>query len=501
MSLSRTSTGRRRRAGTSAAVVAVLLGTAVGTGGGTAAARTSSPDRAESAEAARGGDNLVLQWNQVTYDAIVKKATETNGLKRPPLGSRVLAVVHTCVYDAWAAYDARAVGTQLGDDLRQPYYKRTLANRKTAINYAAYDALNYLFPEFKSDFDAKLRALGQDPAHTSRNTRTAAGVAHTACDAVIADRRTDGSNQENEYADTTGYTPLNPAQDVSVLDRSTVVDPVRWTPLRIDGFVPPFATPQWGEVKPFAIKDPVAFLPPPPPAYGSKKLKADIRTLMDYNANLTDRQKVISEYWLENSETPAGHQNKWAQYISRRDQNTLSEDVKMFFTLNLAMADAGIVAWKTKVHYDYARPTTVIRYDKSGKQVRGYAGRGKGTQTIAGETWFPYVTTPPFAAYVSGHAVWGTTAAESLKLWTGSDEFGDSHTTKAGSSVYEPGVTPASDVTLKWETLSEAATQDGLSRVYGGGHWTFDIDEGEKVGRSVAKAAFSVAVKYINGTA
>ncbi|MGW6582558.1 vanadium-dependent haloperoxidase [Streptomyces globisporus] len=493
MSLSRTLINRRHRAATSAAMAAMLLGTAV-TAGGTATA-------AESAGGGQRGDNLVLQWNQVTYDAMVKKAAQTNGLKRPPLGSRVLGIVHTCIYDAWAAYDNRAVGTQLGDDLRQPYYKRTEANRKIAVNYAAYDALSYVLPEFKADFDAKLTALGGDPANTSRNTRTAAGVAHTACDAVIDERRTDGSNQENEYADTTGYVPFNPVQDVNVLDKSTVLDPMRWTPLSINGFVPPFATPQWGDVKPFAIKDPADFMPPPPPAYGSKKLKADIKTLMDHNVNLTDRKKVISEYWLENSETPAGHQNQWAQYISRRDRNTLGEDVKMFFTLNLAMADAGIVAWKSKVHYDYARPATVIRYDQSGRQVPGYGGRGEGTKMMAGEKWFPYVTTPPFASYVSGHAVWGATAAESLKLWTGSDRFGDSYTAKAGSSIYEPGLSPTSDVTLKWETLSEAAEEDGLSRVYGGGHWTFDIDEGQKVGRKVAKATFVAARNYINGTA
>ncbi|MBO0913732.1 vanadium-dependent haloperoxidase [Streptomyces laculatispora] len=490
MRMPRTLTSRAR-AGTSAAVVTMLLGTAIGTSGGTATA----------AEATKGKDNVVLQWNQTTYDALVKKAAEVNGLQRPPLGSRSLAIVHTCMYDAWSAYDARAVGTQLGDDLRQPYHKRTLANRKTAINYAAYDALNYLYPEFKSDFDAKMMALGMDPANTSRDTRTSAGVAHTACDAVIADRRTDGSNQENAFADTTGYTAFNPPQDLAALDKSTVLDPVRWTPLSTNGVVPPFVTPQWGGMKPFAIKDPAAFQPPPPPAYGSAKLKADIKTMMDYNANLTDRRKVVSEYWLENRETPAGHQNKWAQYISRRDHNTLDEDVKMFFTLNLAMADAGIVAWKSKVRYDYARPITVIRYSRSGHQVSGYAGRGKGTQTIAGETWLPYVTTPPFASYVSGHAMWGGTAAESLKLWTGSDKFGASFTAKAGSSVYEPGLTPASDVTLKWDTLSQAATEDGMSRVYGGGHWTFDVVEGQKLGRTVAKTAFGAAMKYINGTA
>jgi hypothetical protein len=37
-----------------------------------------------------------------------------------PVVSRALAIVHTCMYDAWAAYDERAVGTQLQGALRRP---------------------------------------------------------------------------------------------------------------------------------------------------------------------------------------------------------------------------------------------------------------------------------------------------------------------------------------------------------------------------------------------
>ncbi|WP_327253775.1 vanadium-dependent haloperoxidase [Streptomyces sp. NBC_01244] len=504
MSLAMKSIRRGRRAGISVAVAAALLGTAAITGSGTASAATSVDAAAaasESSEAAQGGDNLVIQWNKMAYDASVKTAAKTNGLKRPPLGSRVYATVHSCIYDAWAAYDYKAVGTQLGDDLRQPYYKRTLANRKAAINYAAYDALNYLFPDFKADFDAKLTALGYDPANTVRDTKTPAGVAHTACDAVIKVRKVDGSNQDNNYADTTGYTPFNPPQDLAAFDKSTIVDPNRWTPLTNNGVTPTFATPQWGDVTPFAINNAADFLPPAPPTYGSDASQADIKHLMDVNANLTDREKVIAEYWLERSETPTGHQNQWAQFISNRDGHTLGEDVKMFFTLNLAMGDAGIVAWKTKEHFDYSRPITMIRYDQSGKTVQGYGGPGKGTQTIDGAAWKPYVTTPAFASYVSGHAVWGAAAAESLKLWTGSDNFGDSFTFKAGTSTFEPGQTPAADVTLKWNTLSEAAAEDGMSRIYGGVHWTFDNLEGQNVGRNVAKATYDKALQYINGTA
>ena len=58
-----------------------------------------------------------------------------------PVVARALAIVHTCMYDAWAAYDERAIGTQLGGALRRPASERTLANKEQAISYAAYRAL------------------------------------------------------------------------------------------------------------------------------------------------------------------------------------------------------------------------------------------------------------------------------------------------------------------------------------------------------------------------
>src|ERR1700720_3590865 len=54
-----------------------------------------------------------------------------------PVVARALAIVHTCMYDAWAAYDERAIGTQLGGALRRPASERTLPNKEQAISYAA----------------------------------------------------------------------------------------------------------------------------------------------------------------------------------------------------------------------------------------------------------------------------------------------------------------------------------------------------------------------------
>jgi len=52
--------------------------------------------------------NIVVRWNIVVLEAI------RNSRIGPPATGRALAVVHTCIYVAWAAYDAKAIGTELG---------------------------------------------------------------------------------------------------------------------------------------------------------------------------------------------------------------------------------------------------------------------------------------------------------------------------------------------------------------------------------------------------
>src|SRR5215208_8022720 len=89
---------------------------------------------------AAGGDSVVLAWNQQLLDTI--KETRTG----PTIAARALAVVHTAIYDAWAAYDPVAVGTRLLGGLRQPSSERTQANKNKAISFAAYAALVDLFP-------------------------------------------------------------------------------------------------------------------------------------------------------------------------------------------------------------------------------------------------------------------------------------------------------------------------------------------------------------------
>jgi hypothetical protein len=71
----------------------------------------------------------------------------------------------------------------------------------------------------------------------------------------------------------------------------------------------------------------------------------------------------------------------------------------------------------------------------------------------------------------------------------------------AGSSGVEPGVVPASDITLEWPTFSDAANQAGLSRRYGGIHFVHGDFKGRILGRKVAAKAWAKAEMYFEGSA
>lgn len=442
--------------------------------------------------------NAVIIWNDALLEAI------RSAPMGPPMTARALAVVHTSMYDAWAAYDGVAVGTRLGSALRRPEEERTLENKREAISYAAYRASVDLWPTRAAAFSAVLQALGYDPANVSTDVTTPAGVGNTAAAAVLDFRHDDGCNQLQGYADYTGYQSAN-SWDI-------ILDPARWQPLRIqDGqggwTYQHFLAPHWYVVTPFALTSGSQFRPRPPAPYKSGEYHRQIQEVIHLSATLGDQEKAVAEYWADGprSEQPPGHWNLLAQTVSYRDGHDLDQDVRMFFALNNALFDAGIVAWDAKRHYDYVRPITAIRYLKKGKKIRAWGGPGQGTRTIDGEAWQPYqaltFVTPPFSEYVSGHSTFSAAAAEVMKLFTGSDAFNVSHTVRAGSSLVEPGLAPARDVTLSWSTFSEAADEAGMSRLYGGIHFRDGDLEGRKAGRKVGRLVWQKAQGYFTGIA
>lgn len=175
----------------------------------------------------------------------------------------------------------------------------------------------------------------------------------------------------------------------------------------------------------------------------------------------------------------------------------------MFFALTNAIFDAGISCWSAKRHFDSVRPVTAIPFLFHGQAIQSWGGPGKGTVTEDGSQWIPYqpstFPTPPFPEFMSGHSAFSAAGAEILKIFTGSDRFGDSVTFPPGSSSTEPGVTPKQPVALSWSTFSDAADQAGISRRYGGIHFEMGDLAGRVTGRAVAKQAWEKSLRYFRG--
>jgi hypothetical protein len=455
-------------------------------------------------QVASGHGNIVLQWNQTALDAV------SAGTLGPPMVARALALVHTAIFDARAAYDPVAVGTRLGGALRRPEAEHTTANKIEAISYAAYRALVDLYPAQVARFDAKMAELGFDPRNTTDDVTTPAGVGNVAAAALLEFRHEDGSNQLGTlgpsglpYSDYTSYEPVNTPDQVR--------DPNRWQPLRHPTragtaiIEQRFIGPHWNRVVPFALTSASQFRPPPPARFPHGSYRVQAEELIHISAHLTERQKVIAEYWADGPNTvlPPGHFNLFAQFVSLRDGHTLDEDVQLFFILTNAVFDAGIACWDAKTAYDYVRPITAIRFLKTGQKIRAWGGPGQGTKVINGEEWMPYqpvwFPTPPFAEYTSGHSTFSAAAAEILKRFTGSDVFGASVTITDCILCIEPGV-PSEPVTLLWETFTEAADEAGISRRYGGIHFKDGDLTARAMGRAVAAQAWNRARTFINGT-
>jgi len=423
------------------------------------------------------------------------------------------------MYDAWAAYDERAVGTAFNPPQRAAVRERSVANKQEAISYAAYRAAIDLFPWDKAKvFDPLMAVLGYDPNDTSTNIATPAGIGNSACAAVLAFRHNDGSNQlgtltgGTPYGDYTGFVSPNLATTLPV-QLNHIVDPDAWTPLTyFNGaatVTPSFVGAQFYLVAPFALTSPSQFLTLVsaygPARHDSPEFLAQAQELIDMSAHLTDRQKMIAEYWANGprSELPPGHWDLFAQLVSARDNNTVDQDVKLFFALTNAIFDAGIAAWDAKRVYNSVRPITAAPYLFHGQTIHCWGGPGAGTSAMDGANWLPYqpstFPTPPFPEFVSGHSAFSAAGATILALATGKEDFGASVTFPAGSSVIEPGVTPANSVTLFWNTFHDAADEAGISRRYGWIHFRGADFAGRALGDAVARQAWDKALEYISG--
>lgn len=459
--------------------------------------------------------NLILEWNNILLEAIrnVGKLGPSNpNFSRggPPQVARSIGIIYTAVYDAWSAYDAVAKPVHRTTP-RKPVGQHSEVNRRKAVSQAAYRAIIDQFPPaiyeggFRPAYETMLTTqLAKDGIVIGGPTPTPVDVGNQAADDVLAFRHSDNANQAGLYADTSGYVPMNKPMAAILPAAPDAIDfPGRWQALTYlnnahEAKTPKFICPHWGNVKPFALTSGSQFRPTTlPQSPLSQGYLDQAKHVIDIQARLNPEQKVIAEYWADgpNSELPPGHWTEFAAFVAERDNLDLNQSVKLYFALSNAIFDASIATWDAKRTFDYVRPITAIRHLFRGKRIQGWAGAGKGTQEILGETWKPFQVptfpTPPFSEFTSGHSGFSMAAATVLKRFTGSDRFGFFYSQDVPLKA-DPSEA-VTDIVLHWPTFTAAANQAGESRLYGGIHFyegnVVGLDLGEKVGNAAyAKA-------------
>lgn len=451
-----------------------------------------------------GSENIAYQWGFLALEATAHDTEWFN--PRPTVTSRFLGLIFTATFDAWSRYDAAATPVYLQDVDRTPAKEHNLRNKEIAISYAAYRAMCEYYPKDQPMFAEFMNTLGLDPKDESTDASTPVGIGNLAARAVIEARTGDGANQYGEetgsdgitYFDYTGYKPVN--------SDTIMVDPNRWQPKYFTDnngkkYAPGCLTPYWDKVKPIGLKSGDQFRPGPPPLIGSEELKTQVDEVVMLQANLNDADKALVEFMRDGPKSvqQAGHWLNFAQFVSRRDQHSLDQDIKMYFYNQMVAMDAFIASWDSKMFYDFARPYALVHEYYSGKTITAWGGKDIGMIEMDGSQWRPYspdnFLCPPFPSYTSGHSTISGGCAEALKLWTGSDTFGAEATLVAGA-LTEPKHL-GDTITLKFPTFTKAGEMAGISRVMGGYHIQADNIAGLELGRNVAHEDYTFYLKHV----
>ncbi|MBL7826869.1 MAG: T9SS type A sorting domain-containing protein [Saprospiraceae bacterium] len=212
-------------------------------------------------------------WNEQLLDAISKD------FARPPIQARNLHHISVAMYDAWAVYHPSAQTYFLGKTVHGfycPYHPVPIPNdikaaQNEAISFAAYRIMQHRFansPDAKNLFpvlDKLMDSLGYNRLNTSINYKTGpAGMGNYIAAKIIEYGLQDGSNEADNFRNQF-YKPVNPPMIIAFPGNPTIQDLNRWQPLQFNQFIdqsgnqstnatPPFQSPEWGQVKPFAMQ-------------------------------------------------------------------------------------------------------------------------------------------------------------------------------------------------------------------------------------------------------
>lgn len=237
--------------------------------------------------------------------------------------------------------------------------------------------------------------------------------------------------------------------------------------------------PNWNTVRPLTLSSPSQFSPKEKLVFSKAKNSKFYKTMMEvYNIvkNLDTARKATALYWDDNPNvsanighlnyfihkiSPGGHWLMIAQQACAQKNIPVTKSAQVYALTTVAIYDAFISCWDEKYRSNLIRPITIIN-------------------RIIDKNWVPYIQTPPFPEFTSGHSVTSNAAATILTVLLG-DNFAFTDRTEI----------PFGQGTRTFNSFYEAALQSSTSRVYGGIHYPetarISILQGKAIGNHVLK--------------
>jgi PAP2 superfamily len=415
--------------------------------------------------------DVVITWNNVYLEAIRK----TGGAPCPI--ARAGAMMHGAMYDAINAINPTAEPYLSG--LPTPAPSTSI---EAAAIHAAHTVLCSIYPALAIFLDVELKTSIQDllerPVPVPMDDLDRGESFGKAVGNLMIQARTgDGSAAKMLYQ------PGN--------------EPGDWRPTGSGDAL----TPDWPKVKPFAMSSGSQFQPPLPGGYTNKR---DLLKSAEYTAQFNDvkrvgavnstvrtlEQRQIAFFWandLDGTYKPPGHLFRLTQIVANQRNLSLEDKARLFALVAITLADAGVVAWDAKysTKIDLWRPESAIRLaDTDGNLL-----------TQQDPTWEPLSVdragkrfSPPFPAYVSGHATFGAAHAGIMRKFFGTDNVTFELDTDDPS---------ASGVKRSFNSFSSAALENGRSRIYLGVHFQWDADHGYISGTNLADFVYATKLRVV----
>jgi hypothetical protein len=240
--------------------------------------------------------------------------------------------------------------------------------------------------------------------------------------------------------------------------------------------------PHWNTIRPFTLTNASQFSPKEKLVFSSAKKSMFYKTMMEVHdivKNLDTVQKATALYWDDNPNvssnighlnyfihkiSPGGHWVMIAQQACVQKQVSVTKAAQVYALTTVAIFDAFISCWDEKYKTNLIRPITIIN-------------------RLTDPQWVPYIQTPPFPEFTSGHSVTSNAAATILTALLG-DNFAFTDKTEI----------PFGNKERSFNSFYEASLQSSTSRVYGGIHYPetarISVLQGKAVGKNVLQLLY-----------